>query len=125
MCSANGKDCTREGERPSQSADVVPLENRYSPAEMLFDRKIRTTVPVFYDQLKPSWPGLEKVREHGQESKLIQTNQYNSSHRCTKLSMLSEGDCVWDVDQKTPAVVTEKTPTPRSYKVETEAGSPI
>ena len=81
---------------------ATPLENRYSPAEMLFDRTIRTTVPVFHDQLKPSWPGLEKVREHEQESKLIQTNRYNSSHRCTELSMLSEGDCVWVVDQKTP-----------------------
>ena len=38
---------------------ATPLENGYSPAELLFGRKIRTTVPVLADQLKPSWPGLQ------------------------------------------------------------------
>ena len=45
---------------------ATPLENGYSPAEMLFGRKIRTTVPVFPDQLKASWPRLQEVREHEQ-----------------------------------------------------------
>lgn len=32
---------------------ATPLENGYSPAEMLFGRKLRTTVPMLPDQLKP------------------------------------------------------------------------
>ena len=38
------------------SYPATPLENGYSPAEMLFGRKITTTVPVFPDHLKPLGP---------------------------------------------------------------------
>ena len=51
---------------------ATPLENGYIPAEMLFGRKIRTTLPVSSDQLKLSWPDVEKIREHEQKSKLTQ-----------------------------------------------------
>ena len=97
----------------------------YSPAEMLFWRKIRTTVPVFPDQLKPLWSSLEKIRMHEEESKLTQTSRYNARHRCKELPALHTGERVWVVDQKTPAIVTEKASTPRSYMVETQAGSTI
>ena len=70
---------------------ATPLENGYSPAEMLFGRKIRNTVPVFPDQLKPSWPGLQELREHEQESKIVQTKRYNVSHGCTELPALKPG----------------------------------
>ena len=70
------------------SYGATSLENGYSPAEMLLARKIRTTVPVLPDQLKPSWPGLQEVREHKQESKYVQTKRYNVSHRWTELSAL-------------------------------------
>ena len=122
------KNTLKKGKDPAKalmSYRATPLENGYSPAEMLFGRKIQKTVPVFPDQLKPSWPDLEKVRTHEQEGKLTQTSRYNSSHRCTELPKLSTGDRVWVTDQKTPAMVTEKAPTPRSYMVETEAGSSI
>jgi len=79
-----------------------PLENGYSPAEMLFGRKIRTTVPVFPDQLKPSWPGLQELREHEQESKLVQTKRYNVSHQCTELPALkTRRPCVGCGSEKT------------------------
>ena len=68
------------------SYKATPLENGYSPAQMLFGRKIQTTVPVFHDQLKPSWPGLQELREHEQESKIVQTKSYNIARRCTKLA---------------------------------------
>ena len=104
---------------------ATPRENGYSPAEMLFGRKIRTTVPVFPDQLKPLWSSLEKIRMHEEESKLTQTSRYNARHRCKELPALHTGERVWVVDQKTPAIVTEKASTPRSYMVETQAGSTI
>lgn len=56
------------------SYKATPLENGYSPTQMLFGTKIRTTVPVFPDQLKPTWPGLQELCEHEQESKIVQTN---------------------------------------------------
>ena len=74
---------------------ATPLENGYSPAEMLFGRKIGTTIPVFPDKLKPSWPGLQELCEHEQESKLVQTKRYNVSHRCTKPPALKPGCGLW------------------------------
>ena len=92
---------------------------------MLLGRKIRTTAPMFPDQLKPSWLGLQELREHEQESKLIQTKRYNVSHRCTELPALKPGGQVWVVDQKKTANVTERATTPRSYVVVTQDGNPI
>lgn len=103
---------------------ATPQENGYSPAEMLFGRKIRTTVPVFPDQLKPSWPGLKQLHEHEQESKIVQTKRYNVSHWCTKLPALKPGGHVWVVNQKKSAV-TERAATPMSYVVVTQDGNPI
>ena len=79
---------------------ATPLENGYSPAEMLFGSKIRTTVPVFPDQLKPSWPSLQELREHEQESKIAQKKRYNVGRRCTELPAPKPGGHMWVVDQK-------------------------
>ena len=90
---------------------------------MLFGRKIRTTVLVFPDQLKPSWPGFQELREHEQESKIIQTQRYDVSHRCTELPALKPVCGLWF--RKKPAVATERATEPRSYVAVTQDGSPI
>ena len=56
---------------------------------------MRTTVPVFPDQVKPSWPGLQELREHEQESKIVQTKRYNVAHRCTELPAPKPGGGLW------------------------------
>ena len=122
------KNALKKEEDPAKalmSYRATPLENGYSPAEMLFGRKIRTTVSVSSDQLKPSWPDVEKIREHQQKSKLSQMHRYNARYRSTDLPELKVGDSAWVVDQKTPAVVTKKDTTPMSYTVNTEAGTTI
>lgn len=43
----------KDAAKALMSYRAKPLENGYSPAEMLFGRKIRTTVPMLPDQLKP------------------------------------------------------------------------
>ena len=40
----------------------TPLENGYSPAEILMGRKLRTTLPVVPDKLIPKLPDLAKLR---------------------------------------------------------------
>ena len=122
------KNALKKEEDPAKalmSYRATPLENGYSPAEMLFGRKIRTTVPVAPDQLRPSWPDVGKIWEHEQKSKLSQMHRYNARYRCKDLPELKVGDSAWVVDQETPAVVTMKDATPRSYTVNTEAGTPI
>ena len=102
---------------------ATPLENEYSPGEMLLRGKIRTTVPVFPDQLTPSWPGLQELREDEQESKIIQTKRYNVSHRCTELPALKPG-CGLRIRKKL-AVAKERATAPRSYVGVTQDGNPI
>ena len=41
----------------------TPLENGFSPAELLMNRKVRTTLPMTEAQLLPSIPDRECVRE--------------------------------------------------------------
>ena len=52
-------------------------------------------------------------------------HRYNARYRCTDLPELKVGESAWVVDQKTPARVTKKDTTPRSYTVNTEAGTTI
>lgn len=33
-----------------------------SPAELLMGRKLRTTLPVLQDNLKPSWPDMDRIQ---------------------------------------------------------------
>ena len=85
----------KEPAKALMSYRATPLENRSSPAEMLFATKSRTTVPLLPDELKPSWPGLQELREHKQESKIVQTKRYNVNHRCTELPALKPGGGLW------------------------------
>lgn len=122
------KNALKKEEDPAKalmSYRATPLENGYSPAEMLFGRKIQITIPVALDQLKPSWPDVEKIWEHEQESKLSQMHRYNARYRCKDLPERKVGESAWVGDQKTPAVVTKNNTTPRSDTVKTEAGTPI
>ena len=41
----------------------TPLENGYSPAELLMGRKLRTTIPVVPTQLLPKLPKTSKLKE--------------------------------------------------------------
>ena len=113
----------KEQGKTLMSYRTTPLENGCSPAEMLFGRKIETTVPLFPDQLKPSWPGLQGLCEHEQESNFVQTKRYVVSHRCTELPALKPGCRLWIGKKK--VVATERATTPRSYGVVTKDGNPI
>ena len=53
----------------------TPLENGYSPSELLMGRKLRTTLPIAPKQLKPSLPKESVVRE--KERKLKKRNKRN------------------------------------------------
>ena len=55
-----------------------PLRNGYSPAELLFGRQIRTTLPA--DLPPPAWPDLEDIVEAEQHHQDQQATIYNSRH---------------------------------------------
>ena len=50
---------------------------------------------------------------------------YNHRHRVVQLPSLKKGEEVWIRDQQKYGTVTEKTSSPRAYRLETESGSQI
>ena len=101
----------------------TPLENGYSPTELLFGRRIRTTVPVMPIQLQPCWPDLQEVREKEFGLRERTKINYDSLHRVTNLPELQPGEPVWIRDMARPGVVQKPHESPRSYVVETDTGS--
>ena len=101
---------------------ATPLENGFSPAELLMGRKIRTLLPCSENNLIPQWPDFTKLQNTEETQKLKQRFWFNKRHRAKPLSSLQPGDPVWLQENGKPASVIQHADTPRSYIVETENG---
>ena len=96
---------------------------QYSPAQMLFGRRLRDTLPVKPSLLKPSTPTNSRKQLRRRQN--YQAKYYNRGARQRK--DFKEGESVRvKVEPKAkewvPAVVSEKYSTPRSYIVTTDRG---
>ena len=100
----------------------TPLENGYSPAELLMGRKLRTVVPMAPSQLIPSLPKTPQLRERERKIRERRKRNFDSNHGARKLEPLDEGDEVWITDMKTVGRVVKKVAT-RSYLVNTSKGT--
>ena len=96
----------------------TPLENGYSPAELL---KLRTTVPVIPRTLQPKLPNYNNLREKEGEIRERQQNNFNRRHKAKALEPLLPGETVWIPDRNTTGTVTKEAAS-RSYNVQTESG---
>lgn len=101
----------------------TPLECGYSPAELLFGRKLRSTLPSIARVLKPVWPDINVVKEKFYMLKNRQCRNFNSGHKSKDLPVLQSGDRVWVPDQKKFAVVVKSSSEPRSYIIQTDIGT--
>lgn len=97
-----------------------PLQNGYSPAELLMGKKLRSTLRLASEKLTPKLPDTEKLRRDEESYKQRQAQNYNRRHRASVLPDLSSGEKVWVKDASSPAVVVGKSEEPRSYLVKTE-----
>ncbi len=100
----------------------TPLQNGYSPSELLMGRRLRTTVPVLPETLNPKIPDLKSLRYKEDQSRFKQKENFDFRHRAKTLEELEPGRTVWAKDLG-KSVVTQKTNFPRSYVVETPNGS--
>lgn len=91
----------------------TPLENGYSPSELLMGRKFCTTIPIISSQLRPKLPQIQKLRKKEKEIKDRQKKNFDNSHKARSLSPLQEGDKVW-LPNGTSGTVSEQTTSPRS-----------
>ena len=93
----------------------TPLHNGHTPAELLMERKLRSTLPLVPEKLTPKWPETEQLRKTELVYKHMQAENYNHRHRASVLPELKPGDKVWVTEQSSPAVIVQKSPEPRSY----------
>eukprot|EP00117_Sycon_ciliatum_P009825 scpid45789/ scgid11968/ Uncharacterized protein K02A2.6 len=96
----------------------TPLANGFSPAELLFGRRLRTNLPVSDTALTPSWPDLPALQQWEAKSKEQQCATFNAARRTQELPVLQQGTSVWVSDLKAEAVVADRL-SDRSYSVVT------
>jgi len=73
----------------------TPLENGWSPAELLMGRKLRTTLPIIPQQLKPKIPNTFQLQRYEKQARNKQKQNFDKCHRAVKLKPLKTGDTVW------------------------------
>ena len=100
----------------------TPLENGLSPAELLMNRKLRTTVPMIPQVLKPKLPNSHQLRKKEKESRKKQKMYYDKRHRVRRLKTLKSGEAVWVPEMRKKARVIRRQGI-RSYLIRTEDGS--
>ena len=65
----------------------TPLQNGYTPAELLMGRKLRSTLPLVSEKLTPKLPDTEQLRKDEVIYNLQATTEdYNRRHRTSTLS---------------------------------------
>lgn len=102
----------------------TPLENGYSPAELMFSRKIRTTLPIVPTKLG-TFKYHSKVVQIENKRKEKQAVDYNRRHRSGRLATLGVNDAVWIIDLRVYGHIVKVLDAPNSFSVRTERGSLI
>ena len=74
---------------------TTPLENGFSPAQLLMGRDLRTPLPILPSQLKPSWPNLELLREKENKSRERIKGNYDCRKGVKSLDPLHPGQQVY------------------------------
>ena len=76
----------------------TPLQNGYSPSELLLNQRLRTTVPITREQRKPKVPDQVSLQARKKEKKRNQKRNFDSRHGVRHLPELEQGDLVWIPD---------------------------
>ncbi|UYV84627.1 K02A2.6-like, partial [Cordylochernes scorpioides] len=105
-----------------QAYRTMPLENGYSPAELLMGRRLRTSVPAIESSLMPRYLDSKALQEREKRRMINQKRLYDKRHDVHSLPQLQQGDSLWIRDQRVEGKVLHKSQEPRSYWVQTPQG---
>ncbi|KAJ8885377.1 hypothetical protein PR048_011574, partial [Dryococelus australis] len=89
---------------------TMPLDCGFSPAEMLMNQRLQSTLPLL-----PA--ALEEFLQRGHRPA-----HYDRRHRVCELSDLQQGDKIWVTDLRVYGTTAQSGPEPRSYVVDTHKG---
>ncbi|GBO07769.1 hypothetical protein AVEN_257209-1 [Araneus ventricosus] len=91
---------------------ATPLENGFSPSELLMGRRINTTLPVTTTQLQP-YSVNKKVLEAKEERRIEgQKTNYDKHHGIRNLDELDPGQNVWITDRRKEPKAPDFHPEP-------------
>ena len=101
---------------------TTPLDNGYTPSELLMGRLLQTTLPVHQNNLMPRNTTKDDIAEH-EEAKRQATKQHHDQHfRAKELSELKPDGMVYIRDSQKDGMIIKKV-APRSYQVQTHSGT--
>ena len=100
----------------------TPLENGYSPAELLMGRQLRSNIPGVPMQFIPCLPNHTLVRRKEEQIRERHQRNFNQHHGARDLEPLKTGNFVWVTDKKSEGTIVRET-DPRSYLVQTSHGT--
>lgn len=100
---------------------AMPLENGYSPAELLMGRVLQGRIPMAGEELLPKLVDLGDLRRREEEKREKSRKNFNKRHRA-RVPMLVPGENVWIRDRGEPGVVQSAAPQPRSYSIIPQSG---
>ena len=98
-----------------------PLSNGYGPAELLMNRRLRTTVPLTQKSRQPVLPTMTEATRKENDQKAKQKENFDTRHATRPLPTLQSGDQVWIPDREIAGRVLWET-QPRSYVIKTPQG---
>uniref|UniRef100_A0A674DKS6 Integrase catalytic domain-containing protein n=1 Tax=Salmo trutta TaxID=8032 RepID=A0A674DKS6_SALTR len=101
----------------------TPLQNGFSPAQMLMRQQLHATVPTPPLLLDPSLPNTAAVKSKEKERRSVDQQRFNKRHRASDFSRLPPGKQVWMTDSKVTGIVLREHTAPQSYMVDVPHGS--
>lgn len=99
---------------------ATPLENGYTPSELLMGRLIQTTLPTLTDNLLQKVTARSQIEEF-ESDKRQYTKAVHDQNRAKELPELHSRDNVYIRDMQREGTVI-KMVAPRSYSIQTENG---
>ena len=102
---------------------TTPLQQGYSPAELMMSRKLRNCVPTMTSQHIPFKPDVEGFKKKDEHFRNQQKYYHDLRHRAKEVPQFSKGQPVWVKTPITKEAVVVKNASPRSLIVQTENGT--
>uniref|UniRef100_H2M3Q2 Integrase catalytic domain-containing protein n=1 Tax=Oryzias latipes TaxID=8090 RepID=H2M3Q2_ORYLA len=102
---------------------ATPLQNGYSPAELLMGRRLRTTVPALPSLLDPALPDYHTLGAKEREKRWRDARTFDKRHKARNLEPLVPGQEVWITDARAQGTVISAHEAPRSYRIKVPQGT--